>query len=75
MSEPIKSLAQLCVERGLKLRHAVDLFETLYVADVVSESGGNIPLAAKRMGIERTVAYRKMHSHKIPVEIEEDYDD
>lgn len=54
----IKALAQTCAQKGLGLRDARLLFESLYVADALVLSQNNKTKSARKLGLNRERLYR-----------------
>lgn len=57
--DKIKALARRCAYSNLRLRDAQNLFHTLYFADALKNSSGNIKRAADSVGVSRTVIMRR----------------
>ncbi len=60
----IKSLLPSVLHRDLEpLKDAVVSFETEYIENAIALCGGNISEAARRLGIERSLLYKKLKRH------------
>lgn len=55
---PIQALAQKCANAGLRLRDARTLFDALYIADALAQTGGVKSRAATIAGVQREALSR-----------------
>ncbi len=57
-TDKVTWLARRCAESGLRLDQARNLFDALWLADVLAANGGSVSRAAEATGMGRAQFYR-----------------
>ena len=68
--EMIESLARECAHSGLKIKDAVTLFDSVYLANALALTHGNKTKAAEIAGIKRESIIRKFRELKFDMKEE-----